>query len=231
MTRLHVFDLDGTLLRGASVEEISRFLGCFEQASQLERAYVRGEIADPARWWDQMLELWTAATEDELDRAFEGLPWMEGIREVFADISTRGERSIVISQSPLFLVRRLRRWGAHATYATTVERGVPCRPEQLLSPEDKVKITTAALDEMGLTPGDCVAYGDSTSDVVLFGHLPLTVAVNATPAIRELASRAYDGPDLRGAYAIGRALLEATHEASRPNQRRSRSRERELTSN
>lgn len=228
MPRLHVFDFDGTLLRGASVEEISRFLGCFEQASRLERAYVRGEIADPAGWWDQTLELWTAATEDELDRAFEGLPWMEGIREVFDDISARGERSIVISQSPLFLVRRLRKWGAHATYATTVERGVPCRPEQLLRPEDKVKITTAALNELGLTLGDCVAYGDSTSDVLLFGHLPLTVAVNAAPAIRELASRAYDGPDLRGAYAVGRTLLEATH----PNhRRRSRSREREMTSN
>jgi phosphoserine phosphatase len=215
MSRLHVFDLDGTLLRGASVEEVSRSLGCFDEASELEQAYVRGEITDATGWWDQMLELWATATEDDLDRAFQAASWMDGIPEVFSDISARGEHSVVISQSPLFLVRRLERWGVHATHATTVERGVPCRADQLLNPEDKVRITTAMLDELELTPTDCVAYGDSTSDLMLFRHLPLTVAVNAAPAIRELATRAYDGTDLRCAYEIGRTLLDGDDIASR----------------
>jgi phosphoserine phosphatase len=231
MSRLHVFDLDGTLLRGASVEEISRSLGCLEEASELERVYARGEVTDATGWWDRMMELWAGASEDDLDRAFEAAPWMDGVREVFSDISARGERSGVISQSPLFLVRRLERWGAHATYATTVERGVPCRANQLLGPEDKIRITTSMLDDFGLAATDCVAYGDSTSDVMLFGHLPFTVAVNAAPAIRELATRAYDGTDLRGAYAMGRALLDGNQTSSRPNHdRRSQTRERELTS-
>lgn len=230
MSRLHVFDLDGTLLRGASVEEVSRALGCYQAASELEQAYVRGEITDATRWWDRMMELWVAASDDELHRAFEAATWMSGIREVFADISARGEQSVVISQSPLFLVRRLEAWGAHATYATRVERGVPCRADQLLNPEDKVSITTAMLDELGLAPTDCVAYGDSTSDVLLFRHLPLTVAVNAAPMIRELATRTYDGSDLRGAYAIGRALLNGEDVPNEPDhQQRSLTRERECT--
>lgn len=231
MSRLHVFDMDGTLLRGASVEEISRSLGCLEEASELERVYSRGEVTDATGWWDRMLALWSGATEDDLDRAFEAASWMDGVPEVLSDISARGERSVVISQSPLFLVRRLERWGAQATYATTVERGVPCRADQLLGPEDKIRITASMLDEFGLAPTDCVAYGDSTSDAVLFGRLPFTVAVNAAPAIRELATRTYDGTDLRGAYAMGRALVDGDQDSSRPNHhRRSQSRKRELTS-
>lgn len=217
MSRLHVFDLDGTLLRGASVEEVSRSLGCFEAASDLEQAYVRDEITDAVAWWNRMMELWADVTEEELDRAFEAAAWMDGLSEVFSDISGRGEHSVVISQSPLFLVRRLERWGAQATYATRVERGMPCRADQLLEPEDKVTITTALLHELDLGPRDCVAYGDSTSDVLLFRHLPLTVAVNATPLIGELATRTYDGTDLWSAYAIGRALLNGDGVPNRPD--------------
>jgi phosphoserine phosphatase len=79
-----------------------------------------------------------------------------------------------------------------------------------------VRITTLLLEELALTPADCVAYGDSTSDELLFRHLPLTVAVNAAPAIRELATRVYDGTDLRCAYELGRDLLEGDDVARRP---------------
>jgi phosphoserine phosphatase len=188
MTKLHVFDMDGTLLRGAAVEEISRHLGCFEEASALEQAWLRGEVFDEPLFWERVLALWLSASEEELDTAFENAPWMLQVREVFADIARRGERSVVISQSPLFIVRRLERWGVHASYATTVERGVPCHKDQLLTQRHKVEITQALLSEQGLTPSDCVAYGDSTSDIELFRVLERTVAVNARPFIRDLAA-------------------------------------------
>jgi phosphoserine phosphatase len=60
-----------------------------------------------------------------------------------------------------------------------------------------------------------VAYGDSSSDVPLFQLLPHTVAVNATPALREIAAASYEGNDLRGAYALGRSLLDQKTKAKR----------------
>jgi phosphoserine phosphatase len=214
MTKLHVFDMDGTLLRGAAVEEISRHLGCFEEASALEQAWLRGEVIDEPLFWERVLNLWLSASEQELDAAFERAPWMLQVREVFADIAARGEYSVVISQSPLFIVRRLERWGVHASYATTVERGVPCRIDQLLTQQHKVEITLALLSERGLTASDCVAYGDSSSDIELFRVLERTVAVNARPFIRELAAEVYDGGDMWLAYEIGRSLLERPSDSS-----------------
>jgi phosphoserine phosphatase len=208
MAKLHVFDMDGTLLRGAAVEEISRHLGCFEPASAIEQAYLRGELTDEPKFWDDVLDLWAHAGEQDLDDAFAASPWMDRLQDVFADIADRGEHSVVISQSPLFIVRRLERWGAQRTFATMVERGVPCREEQLLSQQHKVEITMRLMAELDLTPRDCVAYGDSTSDIELFRVLEHTVAVNAAPVIRELAAHSYDGTDLWPAYLAGRALLE-----------------------
>lgn len=209
MSKLHVFDMDGTLLRGASVEEISRQLGCFDDAYALEQSYLRGEVSDSdgPQWWARVLDLWASATEEELDNAFDNSPWMVRIQDVFADISARKEHSVVISQSPFFVVRRLERWGAHAIYATNVEPGVLCSVDDLLTSQDKVRITWRLLAEHGIAEADCVAYGDSTSDVDLFGALGKCVAVNADARIRSMATASYDGTDFWEAYSIGRRLL------------------------
>ncbi len=54
MTHLHVFDMDGTLLRGAGSVELARHLGTFEAADGIERAWGRGEITD-VQFWERML--------------------------------------------------------------------------------------------------------------------------------------------------------------------------------
>jgi phosphoserine phosphatase len=53
--------------------------------------------------------LWAELTEEHVDAAFLGAPWLSGIREVWDEIRARGERSAVISLSPDFFVSRLLR--------------------------------------------------------------------------------------------------------------------------
>jgi phosphoserine phosphatase len=207
MTHLHVFDMDGTLLRGAASVELSRHLGTFEQASAIEDGWLAGEI-DERGFWERMVPLWDGVSESEVDDAFAGASWIAGVREVLADVAARGERAIVISQSPHFFVRRLEGWGAHRAYGSRVGPDVPAGTWRTLTGRDKVEITREVLDGLGLTSDACVAYGDSGSDTELFALLAHTVAVNATAALRERASAVYDGDDLREAYAMGRALLE-----------------------
>ncbi len=210
MAKLHVFDMDGTLLRGASVEEISRLLGRHDEAQAFEQSYLRGEVddADGPRWWAGVFELWASATDDELDAAFEACPWMEGIEDVFHDIAARGEHSVVISQSPQFIAHRLKRWGVEAAYGSRVAPGVLGTVDDLLTSQDKVVITERLLGEFGLSHTDCVAYGDSTSDFDLFAILTRTVAIRPDERIRSMATAVYDGIDLREAYQLGRRLLD-----------------------
>ncbi|BBX62231.1 hypothetical protein MSAS_14050 [Mycobacterium saskatchewanense] len=204
---LHVFDMDGTLLMGAAVVELSRYVGRFAEAMEIEEAYLRGEI-DEIPFWSRALELWHDVTEDQVDRAFDAAMWMHGVREVFDDIHRRGERSIVISQSPHFFVRRLERWGAHATFGSNIRIGETVAPNSTLLAEDKVSITRGILALWGLSATDCIAYGDSRSDVALFSWLPNTVGVNAREPLTDLAARSYVGNDLREAYGLGRSLVD-----------------------
>lgn len=206
MTKLHLFDMDGTLLYGsAAAVEISRQLGMEREIAELERGFAAGELTPP-QFAQLACDLWAAElTEAQVAAAFESAPWLAGIRDVWADIRERGERCAVISLSPGFFVERLLEWGADAAHGSRWP-AVPIRervePSGILSTAAKVRIADELCAEYGLTRADCVAYGDSMSDTALFAAVPASVAVNADHHVSELATFAYTGRDLRDAYEL-----------------------------
>jgi phosphoserine phosphatase len=106
-TRLHLFDLDGTLIHGSSAAvEISHQLGLDAEIRELELAFAAGGMTPPD-FAARACALWSELTEEHIDAAFMGAPWLGGIREVWDEIRERGERSAVISLSPDFFVSRL----------------------------------------------------------------------------------------------------------------------------
>ncbi|WP_087927215.1 HAD family hydrolase [Streptomyces albireticuli] len=205
MTRLHVFDMDGTLMHGsAAAIEISRQLGLEREIGELERAFAARELT-PARFAALAVELWRELTEEQVAAAFEGAPWMDGIRDVWAEIRARGERCAVISLSPGFFVERLLTWGADAAHGSlwpSVPFRDPVDPAGILDADAKVRVTDELCAEYGLTRADCVAYGDSMSDARLFSVVPVSVAVNADHHVSDIAVHAYAGRDLRAAYEL-----------------------------
>jgi phosphoserine phosphatase len=203
---LHVFDMDGTILRSTATIELARQMGQLEAGQEIEKLHGEGKLPD-TEFWVSLLDICKGATTADFDAAFHNSPWMEGLEETFADIQSRGETAIVISQSPTFFVQRLELWGAHETYGSSVELGTPVSDTTTLTLEMKVTITLAALVARNLTPDDCVIYGDSTSDLGLFNTFSRTVGVNPRPALAELAAARYEGTDIREAYAMGRQLM------------------------
>lgn len=188
----------------AAAVEISRQLGLEREIGELERAFAARELTPP-RFAVLVCELWAGLTEEHVAAAFEGAPWMDGIKEVWADIRARGERCAVISLSPHFFVDRLLTWGADATHGSrwpAVPFREPVDPRTILDADAKVRITDALCAEYGLARADCVAYGDSMSDAKLFAAVPVSVAVNADHHVRDIAAHAYTGTDLRDAYAL-----------------------------
>lgn len=213
--RLHLFDLDGTLIHGsAAAVEISQQLGVESEIQRLERALAGGELTT-AQFAQRACDLWTELTEEHVETAFADAPWLAGIREVWARIRERGEWCAVISLSPDFFVRRLLDWGVNAAYGSRwpavppARSGVvraypaePLNPAGILSSADKVRIADELCAKFGILRSDCVAYGDSMSDVDLFGSVPISVAVNADEHVSNLASHRYSGRDLREAYGL-----------------------------
>lgn len=203
---LHVFDMDGTLLRSTATIELARQMGQLGAGHEIEKLWLEEKISD-ADFWLRLLDICKDATAADLDAAFQRAPWMEGIAETFAHIQSRGGNVIVISQSPAFFVRGLELWGASETYGSAVEPGSPLENSATLLPAMKVAITRRALADRSLSPDDCVVYGDSSSDVELFTTFRHSVGVNPTATLARLAATNYVGTDIREAYALGRQLI------------------------
>jgi phosphoserine phosphatase len=206
LSKLHIFDMDGTLLSGSACLDISRHMGCIEAVNEIEERWGRGEVGH-VEFYELCLPLWEGLTDRDVEEVFAASAWMEGIPEVFADIAERGEHSAVITLSPQFFAERLLAWGLGSAHGAGVYGGVAPDPALVSTPESKVRTWRELLAHHGLGPGDCVAYGDSASDIPLFERLSQTVAVNGTPALKKVAAVSYEGADLREAYAAGRALL------------------------
>ncbi|MEJ2867290.1 haloacid dehalogenase-like hydrolase [Actinomycetospora sp. OC33-EN08] len=204
MSALHVFDMDGTLLRGTSAAlQISRRLDCEPALQDLERRFDDGEL-EPWEFAVAVREAWGELDPALVAEVVADAPWMDGIDEVCADISARGERSMLVTLSPTFFARHLLERGIDVVHGSVWSD--PIDPAAILTPADKVRLADAERESLGLTTGRCVAYGDSGTDVPLFAHLTHTVAVNARPALEAAAD--YRGNDLREAYALGRAMLD-----------------------
>lgn len=207
---LHVFDMDGTLLKGTSASlQIAQHLGCDEELAGLEARFAAGEI-DTRGFAAAIHALWGSLTGPTVAEVFAACPWLDGIAEVCADIHKRGERSVVITMSPDFFARHLLELGFDEVVAArfpALPFTEPLDPDGILTPEDKVRVVDELRARHGLPRLRCVAYGDSMSDAPLFRRLDNTVAVNADHHLAGLAAVSYRGDDLGGAYALGRALL------------------------
>ncbi|PKW08801.1 phosphoserine phosphatase [Streptomyces sp. 1222.5] len=205
MARLHLFDLDGTLLHGTTAPvEISRQLGLEAETVALDRAIGAGLIGPP-EYAAQVYDLWAGLTEAHVTAAFQAAPWLTRIREVWAEIRSAGEYCAVVSLSPSFFVERLLEWGAHAAHGSrfpAVPFTEPVDPAGALSAAAKVTIADRLCAEFGVARADCVAYGDSSSDKDLFAVVPVSVAVNADGHLAGLATHSYTGRDLWDAYEL-----------------------------
>lgn len=206
MARLHLFDMDGTLLHGSSANvELARGMGLVAEFRALDAEFSAGAL-DGAGYARQAYGMWSALTVEQVAAAFDAAPWLRGIREVWADIRDRGEYCAVISLSPDFFVRRLLAWGAHEAFGARFPQmpfgDVPLDVSGILVPESKVLIADRLCETYGVTREQCVAYGDSMSDAALFDAVPVSVAVNGDHHVNGLATLTYRGLDLREAYAL-----------------------------
>ncbi|MDX6741239.1 HAD-IB family phosphatase [Actinocorallia sp. A-T 12471] len=211
MSELHLFDMDGTLLRGTTASrELATVLGVAAELAALEADFVSGRIDGPG-FAVGIRALWHALTPDHVVEAFAASPWLAGIGDVCADIRARGGRTAVITLSPDFFAAHLCGLGVDEVVASrfpAVPFRAPVDPAGILLPESKVRAAEDLRLRHGLPVSRVVAYGDSLSDVPLFRHLEHTVAVNADDHLADLAALSYRGESLTDAYGLARSLLD-----------------------
>jgi phosphoserine phosphatase len=200
--RLFVFDMDGTLLiKTTACLEIARATATLDQLHMLEKQLADGEI-DAFGFAKKIGALWGMLDERIVRTAFEATPKLEKIKEVTTLIRRAGGTSCLITMSPDFYAHLFYEYGFDFIGASSFPRSLEeaILPEKILNPKDKAVIVQNWCNQLGLEMNQCVAFGDSMSDYLLFKELEHTVAVNGDPTLRTLARYQYDGSDLHDAF-------------------------------
>lgn len=199
--RLACFDLDGTLVRRTTVSQhLADRFGRSKQMAELERRYATGEISN-------------SVVAEEQARTYRGIPLpqvveklsdiacIEGIDSTLTTLRERGIESLLGTVTWTFAAEEFgRRHEFAAVSGTEIDLdpgGVPTGGVKRHFDEwDKLEFVASYCKANGIGLAECIAVGDSRSDIPLFEAVGLSIALNATPQAREAASVALDTEDL-----------------------------------
>lgn len=199
--RLVSFDLDGTLVRRTSVSQhLADRLGHGVLMAELERRYATGEISNSVVA-EETARSYRGIPLPELVEKLGDIPCIEGIDSTLTTLRERGIECLLGTVTGSFAAEEFgRRHGFAAVSGTEIELdsvGIPTgEVKRHFDERDKLEFVAAYCKANHLDLADCIAVGDSRSDVPLFGAVGFSVALNATPQAREAASVAIDTEDL-----------------------------------
>jgi phosphoserine phosphatase len=194
-------DLDGTLLPETSVSLwLAEKTGHAPLLAELEDRFRRGEIPNSviadasANWLRGMREqdVWSWLSEAR---------WIDGIQPVIDALRHRGIKVLLGTITWKVAAEFLKaRHGFDAVCGTEMEirDGILSgRVSRYFDEHDKQRFVAAYCHGLGISRQECVAVGDSRSDIPLFKEVGLAIALNATQAARQAAHLEIDGSDLQ----------------------------------
>lgn len=168
--------------------------------AELERLYATGKISN-------------SVVAEEQARSYRGIPLpqlvdklsdivcIDGIDSTLTTLRERGIESLLGTVTWSFAAEEFgRRHGFVAVSGTEIDLdagGVPTGGVKRHFDEwDKLRFVASYCEANSIDLAECIAVGDSRSDVPLFEAVGLSIALNATSQAREAASVALDTEDL-----------------------------------
>ena len=200
--RLAVFDLDGTLKQARDpYVYLHNLLGTLEASQAFFARGMAGEIAYE-EWLKLDVALWKGVSRATMEALLRANPYLPGAQELVSALRQAGVRVAVIS-SGLSVHADLVRAELGLDWAIAnelyFEDGFCTGQARACVPiGSKGHIVERLQAELGVGPEECLAAGDTTSDVDMFARVRLGVAVNpSSDSVRQGAGLVLEEADLR----------------------------------
>jgi len=200
--QLAFFDLDGTLkMVRDPYMYLHRHLGTLAQGQAHLEMFRRGQITYD-EWAHLDVGQWAGRKVSEVEGLLRAIPYVPGAREAVTALRAGGAKVVIVS-SGLDLHGRqvVQDLGCDALFTNElrVRDGVLTGEVHVrLDLEGKGEIVRRLQREWGVPPSACLAVGDGESDIPMFQHVGLSVAVNpASDRVRTAADVVIEEPDLR----------------------------------
>ena len=198
--KLFIFDMDGTLLRDTCANlEIAKILKKLEPMQALEQSYEEGLI-DEMQFKQKLAQIFGVIKNDVLNQAFEAASKMTDIEYVVEHIKSEGDIPCLISLSPIAFTRKFARFGFELIYGSSYPLDRVHHIAYANTPEDKLKIVNIVRAQYGIHLKDCIAFGDSFTDLEIFKKLEVTMSINGSPEFESYAKFTYSGASLLEPY-------------------------------
>ena len=201
-----VFDLDGTLLRRTTVSLLlAQYLGHTETFDELERSFAAGEISNRAIA-DASARCYAGRTTSEIRSVLAAASWIDGIDETVRTLAETGTHVLLATITWRLAAELLQeRHGFTSVSGTELQitNGVVGDVvSRYFDEHDKVRFVEDWCAQNGYSMSQVAAIGDSRSDVPLFRRVGMSIALNATPDARAVATHVLDTEDLRDVLAL-----------------------------
>lgn len=200
--RLAFFDLDGTLKQARDpYVYLHERLGTWEASQSFFQKGLSGEL-DYDEWLRLDAALWKGTSQATIEALFRQNPYLPGARESINALKAAGIRIALVSTGLRLHAEQVQsELGLDSVAANDIlfENGLATgRAQAHVREGDKARIVCRLQAEFGVDPGECLAVGDSASDVDMFAHVRLGVAVNpSSERVRAAAHLVLEEPDLR----------------------------------
>ncbi len=209
--KLVFLDLDGTLKQERDpYVYLHRCLGTLEAAKPFTERGLRGELSYE-EWTRLDASLWVGVPEKRIAEAFRRDPYLPGAREFVQVLHSAGVQVALISSGFDIHVRQVsQELGIAYTVANELcFHGGRATGEVRFGIMDghKGPVADKLLAQTGAASHECLAMGDTNSDIELFERAAVSVAVAPTSErVRAAASIVLEEPDLRNLIARLRAF-------------------------
>ncbi len=199
--RLISFDLDGTLVhRSTTCLELAKAHDCLDEVMALEAGYTCGEITH-REFAERNAAVYRDWPLEDAERAALALPLIDGLSDTVRTLKASGPHILIVTVTWSFVALALvRSFGLDGFAGATMgERDGRLTGEVTthFGEVDKPRYVEAYGREHGIGLSQCVAIGDSRSDLPLFAAVGHAIALNATNDAREAAHTTVDTDDLR----------------------------------
>ncbi len=199
--RAIIFDIDGTLLPSTTLcRFLGRRLGHLALIEEMEAAWHAYAISN-REFATRDAVNYAGRRLVDIDRHLDDLPLIDGMAETFEAIKAAGISIMLATCSWSFGARYLQRRFALDGHCGTdmAETGgiLDGRVARFCDEDDKARRAARFAERLGIALADCLAVGDSRSDIPLFKLSGRAIALNARPDAKAWASEHLETEDLR----------------------------------
>ncbi len=200
--KLMLADMDATIIRGESLDELAELAGIAEQIKPITARAMAGEL-DFNEALAARLALLAGQPQTLLDDVINNTVITDGAREAVATMRAHGSSCYLVSGGFTFLTGVIAKTlgfnGHHSNIMDVADgkltgRAVP----PILGKQAKLAFLQKYIADYGLRPDDTLCVGDGANDMAMLDHAGLGVAFEGKPALREQINIQLNHTDLTG---------------------------------